>query len=91
MAAVDPILFGTEKQYAWDAYQKAFDAGALLPDHGKFSTWFDEVYLKLGEWPMRERMHAAWGAGVQDRNIACTAGFNAWWQEILDTQPKITT
>lgn len=83
-----PTLFGTEKDYAWNAWQKAFDAGALLPDHEKFVAWFDEVYLKLGSFGLHDRLHAAWGAGVQDRNEQCTAGFNSWWQEILDSQPK---
>lgn len=83
----DPVLFGTEHDYAWDAYQKAFDAGQLLPDRAKFNAWFDEVYLQLGAYPMRERFNAAWGAGVQERNIQCTAGYDAWWQEILDKQP----
>ena len=87
----NPMLFGTEKDYAWDAWQKAFDAGTRLPDHEKFLKWFDEVYLKLGAFSMRDRFHAAWGVGVQDRNEQCTSGFNAWWQEILDTQPKVSS
>lgn len=85
----DPILLGTEKDYAWDAWQKAFDAGELLPDHAKFLAWFDEVYLKLGAYSLHDRLHAAWCAGVQDRNEQGTRSFNAWWQEILDSQPQI--
>ena len=84
----DPILFGTERDYAWDAYQKAFDAGTLLPDPMKFEAYFNEVYLKLGSFSLHDRMQSAWGRGVQDRNEACTTGFNAWWQQILDSQPK---
>jgi hypothetical protein len=82
-----PQLFGTEKDYAWDAWQKAFDAGTLLPDRAKFEKYFDEVYLKLGAYPLRERLNSAWNSGVLDRNEQGTAGFNAWWQEILDSQP----
>jgi hypothetical protein len=86
----DPILFGTEKDYAWDAYEKAFDANALQPDHAVFDKWFDDVYLQLGSYSLHDRLHAAWGAGVQARNIACTVGFGAWWQKILDSQPVIS-
>ena len=84
----DPILYCTEKQAAWDAWQSAFDAGKLLPDHEKFERWFDEVYLKLGAYSLHDRMQAAWGSGVMDRNEQCTAGYNEWWQAILDGQPK---
>ncbi len=84
----NPILFGTQKDYAWDAWQKAFDAGTLLPARDRFETWWTEVGLTV-EWKdLREMMQAAWGSGVQDHNIACTAGFNSWWQEILDKQPS---
>lgn len=83
----NPTLFGTEKDYAWNAYQSAFDAGTLLPDRKRFEQYFDEVYAKLGAFSLRDRMQSAWNVGVQHRNEACTAGFIAWWQNILDTQP----
>lgn len=82
----DPILFGTERDYAWDAYQKAFDAGKLLPDRTKCDAWW-EIALKVAWKDLHEMMSGAWGSGVQDRNEQGTAGFNAWWQEILDKQP----
>ena len=87
----DPVLFGTEKDYAWNAWQSAFDAGGtLLPDHDKFEKYFDEVYLKLGAYSLHDRLMSAWNAGVLDRNEQGTAGFNAWWQEILDKHPVTT-
>jgi hypothetical protein len=83
----EPILFGTQKDYAWDAFQTAFDAGKLLPDRTYFETWWTEVGLTVQWKDLRQMFEAAWGSGVQCRNIACTAGFNAWWQQILDAQP----
>jgi hypothetical protein len=88
--AGDPILFGTEKDYAWDAYQKGYGDGKLTPNCEKFDRYFDEVYLKLAAYSLHDRMNSAWNVGVMHRNEEATAGFDAWWQEILDTQPKVT-
>lgn len=82
----DPILFGTEKDYAWDAYRRGFGAGADV-DRSRFETYFDEVYLKLGAYSLHDRMNSAWNVGVMHRNELGTGGFAAWWQQILDSQP----
>lgn len=81
----DPTLFGTERDYARDAYQKAFGDGAA---RAKFETYFDEIYLKLGAFSLHDRMQSAWSRGVLDRNEQATAGYAAWWQQILDSQPR---
>lgn len=81
---LDPVLFGTQKQVAWAAWQAAFDAGRYLPDLEKFQTWWREFGLTVRWGHIREMMQAAWGKGVQDRNEQCTAGFNSWWQALVD-------
>jgi hypothetical protein len=86
-----PILFGTEKDYAWDAYQKGYGDGKLSPDRERFKKYFDEVYLQLGAFSLQDRMRSAWNVGVRDRNEDATAGYDAWWQEILDSQPVLET
>lgn len=82
----NPILFGTEKDVAWAAWQSAFDAGpgTLLPDRAKFEKYFDEAYRVLAEFSLRDRMNSAWNSGVLDRNEQGTSGFNSWWQKIVD-------
>ena len=86
MADKDPMLFGTEKDYAWDAYQKGFGAGET-PSEAKFEKYFNDVYLKLANYSLHDRMQSAWNVGVRHRNELSTAGFDAWWQVILDSQP----
>lgn len=86
----DPILFGTEKDYAWDAYQKAFDGGVHQPNPAAFEKYFDEVYLKLGAFPLAERLQSAWNSGVLAHNEASTAAFSGWWEGILASQPVVT-
>lgn len=84
----NPVLSGTQKDVAWDAWQSAFDAGKLMPDHTKFLAWWDEFGVTVQWKSVYEMMQAAWGKGVQDRNEQCTAGFALWWQQILaDAQP----
>lgn len=94
MSSSDPILSGTEKEYAWDAWQKAFGisfgGGSILPDHEKFVAWWEVTGSRVAWLSKRELMQSAWQAGVYDRLEQSTAGFNAWWQEILDTQPVAT-
>lgn len=86
----NPILFGTEKDYAWNAWQKAFDAGKLLPSRERFDAWWRDVALVVS-WPhIKNLLDAAWKAGVMDRSAQGYSGFNSWWQEILDKQPVIT-
>lgn len=88
----NPVLFGTQKDYAWDAWQKAFDAGpgTSLPDPEKFNAWWNNVGTKVMFATTRDMMFSAWAAGITDRIQACNAGFPAWWQQILDSQPKTT-
>ncbi len=87
----DPMLMGTEKDYAWDAWQRAFGEGrVLLPDRAKFEKYFDEIYRVLADFSLHDRLQSAWNSGVLDRNEQGTAGFNAWWQQILDSQPVIS-
>lgn len=83
------IIFGTQKEYAWDDWQKAFDAGAHLPDHQAFLTWWDNTALTTRWNDLRGMMEAAWIMGVQDRTTQTGHGFNSWWQEIIDTQPVV--
>jgi len=84
----EPILFGTQKDYAWDAYQSGFGkGGVLLPDRADFEDWWNMFGLGVQWQDLREMFHAAWGKGVQNRNVQGTAGYDAWWQEILDKQP----
>ena len=45
----DPIIFETQKDLAWSAWQTAFDAGVLLPDRDKFETWWTTLALKV-QW-----------------------------------------
>lgn len=89
--ASDPVLFGTQKDIAWSAWQAAFDAGALLPDHEKFEAWWEMFGLRVQWKDSREMMHAAWGKGVQDRNEQGTAGFDAWWQMIVNAGRQLVT
>lgn len=74
---------------AWSAWQVAFDSGKLLADHAKFETWRTTTGAYPGWKNVREYIESAWGNAVIDRNEQCTAGFSAWWQEILDSQPVI--
>lgn len=84
------MLFGTEKEYAWSSYQAAFDAGKLLPHRDVFETWWSEVALTVQWKDLHDMFGAAWGAGVQDRNVQCTAGYEAWWQaNVIAAQPVI--
>lgn len=76
---VDPILWGTQMEFAWDAWQKAFDAGILKPDRARFDTWWESVALHESWRELRELFQAAWIAAANDRNIQCTAGFDAWF------------
>jgi hypothetical protein len=82
MSTDKPQLFGTQKDYAWNAWQAAFDAGTLLPDRDKFETWWTEFGLTIVWKSTREMMQAAWGKGVADRHEQGLAGFNAWWAEV---------
>jgi len=75
----DPVIWGTQKEFAWDAWQKAFDAGALKPDRQRFEKWWEEVALHTSWTELREMMQWAWLTGVYDRNVQCTAGFDAWF------------
>jgi hypothetical protein len=87
----NPVLFGTQRDYAWNAWQSAFDAGKLLPDSAKFHAWWNDFGVTVQWKSVHEMMQAAWGKGVQDRNEQCTAGFDAWWQHVLaDAQPVDT-
>lgn len=88
MDTENPTLFGTEKDVAWAAYQAAFDAGKLLPNVAKFEDWWTMFGLNVQWKSKHEMMQAAWGKGVQDRNEQCTAGFDAWWQSIVDAAAK---
>jgi hypothetical protein len=87
----EPILFGTEKDYAWDAWRKANDEDGLSPDRAKFNAWWDSVALaRTWTGGMRELFEAAWNASVDEHAKFLRSGYAAWWQEILDKQPVVT-
>lgn len=77
----DRILFGTQLDYAWDAWQRAFGP---QPVRARFDAWWTNVALTKPWSTLYALMYAAWLAGANDRN---GTGFDSWWQEILDKQP----
>lgn len=82
----DPILFGTQRDYAWTAWQTAYGAGDGQGAHeDEFTAWWDVAVA--AHWGSLEAlMSAAWLAGSQAA-AAKAPTFKAWWQSILDTQP----
>lgn len=82
----DPILFGTQRDYAWTAWQTAYGAGdGQGANEAEFTAWWEGVHNYT--WQSVELMlHAAWTAGAQAA-AAKAPTFKAWWQSILDTQP----
>lgn len=76
----DPMLFGTQMDYAWDAWKKASSGSSRPASNEEFKAWWDGHACTTHWTSLYEMMHAAWNAGAQE-------GFTAWWQGILDSQP----
>lgn len=92
MTKDNPQLNATEMQTAWDAWQKAFDAGRLLPHHDDFQEWWTATALTTSWSTTRDLMQAAWNAGLQDRKQQnAENSFQAWWEEIIASQPVISS
>ena len=85
----NPVLFGTERDYAWNAWQTAYGAGSGTgADENEFSAWWERRAAK--GWPSKRSLMAeAWTMGCRAAlNKAPT--FEEWWQQILDSQPAVT-
>lgn len=78
----NPILSGTQMDYAWDAWQKAQFPGTA--NRSEFDAWWSTALTK--QWPsVKALMQAAW-----DGSRALCPTFDMWWKQILDDQPVTT-
>lgn len=82
----EPIFFGTEMDYAWDAFQKAYDGGKRQPERADFDDWWERVALQTKWEDKQHLMDGAWQEGVYCRNRDNTAAFNVYW----DNRPCLT-
>lgn len=85
MSEDNPTLYGTQRDYALDAWRTACGS------EDGFAHWWDSIAV-VGPWhSTRELMAAAWSAAPCNPAIddpAPLARFEAWWRQILDGQPK---
>lgn len=87
--ADNPMLFGTQKDYAWNAWQTAYGAGnGTGADRAEFDAWWERIAAQPSG-SIRALMAAAWQEGDRSARMKAPT-FDAWWQQIIDTQPKVT-
>lgn len=85
----DPILFGTQKDYAWDAWRTAScrrpEDETISKKH--FEEWWDSYLSNVPKFSLEDLFRAAWNTGASNTD---KIKFESWWQEILDKQPGET-
>ena len=84
MSIENPILFGTQRDYAYSAFSRAY-CGKLTFDDAEVTALFARFWDNLPAPITDERslFEMAWMAGA-------SAAFNAWYMEILKGQPTVT-
>ena len=82
----NPQLFGTQRDYAWNAWQTAFGVGnGTGADEAEFQKWWEVAVTSRWD-STKTLMLSAWSMGAAAA-AAKAPTFAAWWQQIVDAQP----
>lgn len=78
---LNPHLFGTQKEYAWDAWKTK--VAPLTPSKELFDQWWEGAANQ--RWnSVRDLMIAAWNNAVAEQTT-----FDGWWNAIVEASKNL--
>lgn len=81
MSVENPTIYGTQKDYAYDAFSRGYCGKLTFDDatmRAQFEVWWNALPAPIAD--EHELFKLAWIEGA-------ALSFNAWYMEILKAQP----